>query len=236
MNCMHSLLKELREKFSIHQRIRILDRMNEIIPHLHRFGETKTWMHYFILVDFLKQRNAYRPRKRPDTRNPDMKFPSPEFYEYYKSNQKEIHDNTNATEVKNFIVNLRTEFMCISIDTIAEVRAATERSKRYEPDLAIGLCLACHNICRIHYCAQDGFKHIHRETSIAWKNGSEILEMTPAQTILDRIIEMMDTYREFHGGKEQKKRKRKSTGASTNVATKRKNSNSQQSMTKYLKK
>lgn len=33
----------------------------------------------------------------------DMKFPSPEFYEYYKSNQKEIHDNTNATEVKNFI-------------------------------------------------------------------------------------------------------------------------------------
>ena len=66
MNCVHSLLKELGEKYSIHQRIRILDRMHEIIPHLFRFSELKTWMHYFILVDFLKKCNAYRPRKRPD--------------------------------------------------------------------------------------------------------------------------------------------------------------------------
>ena len=66
MNCMHSFLKEIGEKYSIHQRIRILERMHLIIPHLYRFGEFKTWMHYFILVDFLKKRNAYRPRERPE--------------------------------------------------------------------------------------------------------------------------------------------------------------------------
>ena len=63
---MHSFLKEIGEKYSIHQRIRILERMHLIIPHLYRFGEFKTWMHYFILVDFLKKRNAYRPRERPE--------------------------------------------------------------------------------------------------------------------------------------------------------------------------
>ena len=126
--------------------------------------------------------------------------------------------------------------MCISIDAIEEIRASTERSNIYDPDLAIGVCLSCHNICRIHYCAQDGFKHIHRETSLAWKNGSEILEMTAAQTMLDRIIEMMDKYREFHGGKDQKKKKRKSEMVSSNVGTKRKNSLTQQSMSKFLKK
>ena len=63
---MHSFLKEIGEKYSIHQRIRILERMHIIIPHLYRFGEFKTWMHYFILVDFLKKRNAYRPRERPE--------------------------------------------------------------------------------------------------------------------------------------------------------------------------
>ena len=58
--------------------------------------------------------------------------------------------------------------------------------------------------------------------------------MTAAQTMLDRIIEMMDKYREFHGGKDQKKKKRKSE--STNLGTKRKNSLTQQSMSKFLKK
>ena len=144
-----------------------------------------------------------------------------------------------ANANNNLAVNLRTEFMCISIDAIEEVRAATERAterNQYDPDLAIGLCLSCHNICRIHYCAQDGFKNIHRETSIAWKNGSEILEMTSAQTMLDRIIDMMDKYREFHGGKDQKKRKKKSELASPNAGNKRKNSLSQQSIAKFLKK
>ena len=66
MNCMDSFLKEIGEKYSIHQRIKILERMHQIIPHLYRFGEFKTWMHYFILVDFLKKRNAYKPRERPE--------------------------------------------------------------------------------------------------------------------------------------------------------------------------
>jgi len=234
MNCMHSFLKEIGEKYSIHQRIRILERMHLIIPHLYRFGEFKTWMHYFILVDFLKKRNAYRPRERPEysKTQDNIRFPSTEFYDYYIENHKTIRQETNTADVKTFIVNLRTEFMCISIDAIEEIRASTERSNIYDPDLAIGVCLSCHNICRIHYCAQDGFKNIHRETSIAWKNGSEILEMTAAQTILDRIIEMMDKYREFHGGKDQKKKKRKSEV----VGTKRKNSLTQQSMSKFLKK
>ena len=58
--------------------------------------------------------------------------------------------------------------------------------------------------------------------------------MTAAQTVLDRIIEMMDRYREFHGGKDQKKRKRKVEIAT--AGTKRKNSLTQQSMSKFLKK
>ena len=36
MNCMDSFLKEIGEKYSIHQRIKILERMHQIIPHLYR--------------------------------------------------------------------------------------------------------------------------------------------------------------------------------------------------------